>query len=186
MQTIYRKVNRRYVPIGLYEKEQQYLPNGAHLVIVKDGCTSTRYNISVVDAVVLAAVENVRTALVDALRAATELQPVQREYTPLEKRAWDAYKGIAGSPVGLQFEGVSVYNVVDKALEVLKKELLDGTIVTYLDENGYDCERERAREAGFVKGGTYTVVSTDVGNCSTSVKFYEIKGSWNSVMFEDI
>lgn len=125
MQTIYKKVNRRYIPIGLYEQEQQYLPIGAHLVIVSPGCTSTRYNIQVDEAVVLAAVQNVRKTLVDALDKATELQPVDREMTPLEKQAWAEYVRMAGIPRGLQFEGVSMSDIVDKALEVLKEELSD-------------------------------------------------------------
>jgi hypothetical protein len=123
METIYKKVNCRYIPIGLYNQEQQYLPNGAHLVIVSNCCTSTRYNIQVEDAVVLAAVNNVRKALIDALVSATELQPNDREMTELEKQAWEAYKGIAGSPKGLMFEGLSMSDVVDKAMEVLQKEL---------------------------------------------------------------
>ena len=53
---IFKKVNRRYTPVGLYDNEQQYLPIGAHLVIVSPSCTSTRYNISLDEAVVLAAV----------------------------------------------------------------------------------------------------------------------------------
>ena len=125
---IYKKVNRRYIPVGLYEPEQQYLPIGNHLVIVSPGCTSTRYNINVSDAVVLAAVQNVRKALVDALVKATELQPVDREMTSLEKQAWTEYVRIAGTPNGLMFEGLSMSDVVDKTLEVLKKELLERSV----------------------------------------------------------
>jgi len=121
--TIYKKVNRRYIPVGLYDQEQQYKPIGNHLVIVSPGCTSTRYNIQVDEAVVLAAVQNVRKALVDALDKSTELQPNDREMTSLEKQAWEAYKGIAGSPKGLMFEGVSMSDVVEKAMDVLQKEL---------------------------------------------------------------
>ena len=58
-----------------------------------------------------------------------------------------------------------------------------GTKVIYLDENGYDYQRKYAREAGFVKGQTYTVSRTNVGQSSTSVYFEEISGGWNSVMF---
>ena len=115
---IYKKVNRRYTPVGLYDNEQQYLPIGAHLVIVNPSCTSTRYNISLDEAVVLAAVQNVCKALVDALVAATELQPDRRRLTPLEEQAWAEYVKIAGTPKGLQFEGLSMSDVVDKALEV--------------------------------------------------------------------
>lgn len=131
--TIYKKVNRRYIPIGLYEPEQQYLPIGNHLVTVSPCCTSTRYNIAISEAVVLAAVQNVRTALVDALVKATELQPVDREMTVLEKQAWAEYVRIAGTPKGLQFEGLSMSDIVDKALEVLKKELKGLTCGTIED-----------------------------------------------------
>jgi hypothetical protein len=125
---IYKKVNRKYIPIGLYDQEQQYLPIGNHLVVVSPGCTSTRYNIQVDEAVVLAAVQNVRKALVDTLVAATELQPDRRRLTSLEEQAWDAYVGIAGTPKGLQFEGLSMSDIVDKALEVLKKELKERSL----------------------------------------------------------
>ena len=125
---IYKKVNRRYIPIGMYEPEQQYKPIGAHLVIVSPGCTSTRYNIQVDEAVVLAAVQNVRKALVDALDKATELQPDRRRLTPLEEQAWAEYVKIAGTPKGLRFEGLSMSDIVDKALEVLKKELKERSI----------------------------------------------------------
>lgn len=123
--TIYKKVNRKYIPVGLYDNEQQYLPIGAHLVIVSPGCTSTRCNISVDEAVVLAAVQNVRKALVDALDKATVMQPKEREYTDLEKQGLAAYVAIAGLPIGLVFEGLRMGDIVDKALEVLKKELSD-------------------------------------------------------------
>lgn len=125
---IFKKVNRKYIPIGLYDQEQQYLPIGNHLVIVSPSCTSTRYNIQVDEAVILAAVQNVRTALVDALVAATELQPVDREMTTLEKQAWAEYVKIAGTPKGLMFEGLSTSDIVDKALGVLKKELLEKSV----------------------------------------------------------
>lgn len=61
-----------------------------------------------------------------------------------------------------------------------------GTKVVYLDENGYPTQREHAREAGFIKGQTYTVSWTDVGQSSTSVYFEEISGGWNSVLFGQI
>ena len=120
---IYKKVNRKYIPIGLYDQEQQYFPIGAHLVIVSPGCTSTRYNISLDEAVVLAAVQNVRTALVDALREAVVMQPSKRELNALEQRGREAYIDIAGLPVMLAFEGLSMNEIADKALDVLMEEL---------------------------------------------------------------
>jgi len=126
--TIYKKVNRRYIPIGLYDQEQQYLPMGNHLVIVSPGCTSTRYNIQVDEAVVLAAVQNVRKALVDTLYNAVVMQPSKRELNVLEQRGRDAYIDIAGLPVMLAFDGVSMSDVVDKVLEVLKEELKERSV----------------------------------------------------------
>jgi len=61
-----------------------------------------------------------------------------------------------------------------------------GTVVEYLDTNGYDYEPIAARDNGFVKGNLYTVKSTDVGHSRTKVEFFEIKGSYNSVMFKDV
>jgi hypothetical protein len=127
-ETIYRKVNHRYIPIGVYEPEQQYKPIGAHLVIVSPGCTSTRYNISLDEAVVLAAVQNVRKALVDALTKAVVMQPSKRELNALEYRGQEAYIAVAGLPVMLAFEGLSMSDLVDKALEVLKRELLEKSV----------------------------------------------------------
>ena len=58
-----------------------------------------------------------------------------------------------------------------------------GTVVYFLDENGYDSERERAREH-LVKGQVLTVSEIDVGVWSSSVEFEELPGKWfNTVMF---
>lgn len=60
-----------------------------------------------------------------------------------------------------------------------------GHKVVYLDENGYEGDRNYAREKGFVKGGVYEVKHTEVGSCHTSVYFHDMIGGHNSVMFED-
>ena len=58
-----------------------------------------------------------------------------------------------------------------------------GTVVYFLDENGYDSEREHAREH-LVKGQVLTVSEIDVGGWSSSVEFEELPGKWfNTVMF---
>jgi hypothetical protein len=61
----------------------------------------------------------------------------------------------------------------------------NGHKVVYLDENGYEGDRNYARDNGFVKGEVYEVNYTDVGGCHTSVYFHDMIGGHNSVMFED-
>ena len=61
----------------------------------------------------------------------------------------------------------------------------NGDKVVYLDENGYEGDRNYARDKGFVKGQVYVVKYTDVGSSCTYVTFHDMVGSHNSVMFED-
>lgn len=69
-----------------------------------------------------------------------------------------------------------------------KLRLLDiyspaGTKVTFIDENGYDFDREQARKY-FTKGQVLTVKRIDVESWSSSVTFEELPGKWfNTVMF---
>lgn len=60
-----------------------------------------------------------------------------------------------------------------------------GHCVVYLDENGYDIEREYARKAGLVRGEIYQVAYTDVYSSSTDVCIIGYTGLFNSVMFDD-
>jgi hypothetical protein len=58
-----------------------------------------------------------------------------------------------------------------------------GTTVYFLDENGYDSDREMARKH-FTKGQALTVKDVDVGSWSSTVTFKELPGKWfNTVMF---
>jgi hypothetical protein len=52
----------------------------------------------------------------------------------------------------------------------------------FLNEHGYDVERERAREH-FIIGQPYTVKKFNLGGYSSSIEFVGVSGSWNSVMF---
>jgi hypothetical protein len=69
-----------------------------------------------------------------------------------------------------------------------KFKLLDiyspaGTKAYFIDENGYDSQREEARKF-FTKGQVLTVKRIDVESWSSSVTFEELPGKWfNTVMF---
>ena len=58
-----------------------------------------------------------------------------------------------------------------------------GTVVYYLDENGYEGDREYARKF-MQKYQILTIKQTNIGGWRTVVEFEEIPGKWfNSVMF---
>jgi len=49
---------------------------------------------------------------------------------------------------------------------------------------GYDGGQEAARKAGLVRGRVYSVRSMQVGQSSTYVELYGVRGQFNSVHFE--
>lgn len=58
-----------------------------------------------------------------------------------------------------------------------------GTVVYFLDQNGYESQREDAR-GYFTKGQALTISNIDVDSWSSTVTFKELPGKWfNTVMF---
>lgn len=60
-----------------------------------------------------------------------------------------------------------------------------GTKVKFINRNGYDAERERANEIIGTEQ-TLTVFRCLIGHSRSNYVFDEIKGEWNTVMFEKI
>ena len=116
MTAIYKKVGRRYVEIGAYEPEAAFHRHGSHLVVCTPGREITRYNVKPDHAAVMAALEYVRDAVEAAMDAATYSQPDRRQLSEKENAGMNAYLTIAGNPQCLQFEGVSMCDVVDAAI----------------------------------------------------------------------
>ena len=50
-------------------------------------------------------------------------------------------------------------------------------------DGGYEAEQKRAEEH-LELGKIYTIRQMTVGQSSTHIEFYEIKGQWNSVFFD--
>lgn len=61
-----------------------------------------------------------------------------------------------------------------------------GKRVCYLNRNGYDSQREYAARQGLTEGMVLTVKRCSVGSCSSEYTFYEVNGSYNTVMFEEV
>lgn len=130
MTPIYKKQGRRYVEIGVYDNEALYYPHGAHLIWSRPGGALTHYNIEPADAALLAAAARMREPMVEAMRKtdAMELKPAanRRPLTKLERKAWDAYKAIAGAPQSLYLEGKSLHDVVQAGIDVLIEAVKKG------------------------------------------------------------
>jgi len=60
-----------------------------------------------------------------------------------------------------------------------------GTKVRWVDHNGYEYERARAR-AAFDIERVYTVKCCTIGHSSSTYEFEDQDGKWNTVMFEKV
>ena len=71
----------------------------------------------------------------------------------------------------------------EEIYEIMDYNLPPGSIVYFLDENGYDTERENARMF-FTKHQKLTIYHSSIGNWRTDIEFVECPGNWfNSAMF---
>ena len=70
----------------------------------------------------------------------------------------------------------------DNLYDVL--EAPPGTLLTFLNYNGYECDREYSKRAGLVEGEQYALHHVDVGSWSSTVVLVGVKGEFNSVMFK--
>lgn len=115
---IYKKVGRRYVEIGTYDDEQLHYPHGAHLVWSRPGGVLTRYSIEPADAALLAASQRMYDAMLEAMRNADRWEP-DHALKAKEKKAWEAYKAIAGEQSALRLKGPSLHDVVQAGIDAL-------------------------------------------------------------------
>lgn len=83
MTTFYKKVGRRYVPVSEYNSElMDALPEGDHLISVRVGLTSRRYDVDAALAPMIAAGLYAEDAVSRAIYNAMELRPEPAKMTP--------------------------------------------------------------------------------------------------------
>jgi hypothetical protein len=71
----------------------------------------------------------------------------------------------------------------DNVMEIVDIYVQPGTVVYYLDENGYEGDREYARKF-MQKYQILTVRDSDIGGFRTELEFEELPGKWfNHAMF---
>ncbi len=85
----YEKIGRRYKPV--YEYDQTLMdafPKGAHLVLCYPGGKSTRYNINIDYAPLIAAGRIAEDAVCEAIVKAQELKPQKQPITERQRELW--------------------------------------------------------------------------------------------------
>lgn len=125
---IYRKVGRRYVPVGNTELVHYYA-NGFYLVHVNGGVTKRWPTVEPDNAPVLAAMKLAEQDLCDLIRSESEARPRARDLTAKEKQAVAAMQKILGADgfPSMVIESASeiARNVVRKVMESANQPCTD-------------------------------------------------------------
>lgn len=93
----YEKVGRRYKPVYEYDQTlMDAMPKGAHLVCVYPGGKSTRYNVDISYAPMIAAGRVAEDAICSAIHKASEAKPKSNPITERQRKAWQEMKAAFG------------------------------------------------------------------------------------------
>ena len=123
----YEKVGRRYKPVYEYDSVlMDALPKGNHLISVYPGGKSTRYNVDVDYAPLIAACRVAEDAISKAIMNATEIRRQQRHekgtpLTPEQKAAWERLVEVFG-PDAKQLEWPSARECAEAGAKALQAE----------------------------------------------------------------
>ena len=123
-QTLYVKKGRKYVPVREHAPEvYDSLPFGQYVVTVSEGSTRLKRVDTPASAEVLAAVEQMREAMQDAMREAnTSKLDSSTPLTPEQQAAADALRKSLGTQM-VTYRGASMSDVVDAGVKVLLQGL---------------------------------------------------------------
>lgn len=123
-QTLYIKRGRRYIPVREHSSEvYDSLPHGQYVVTVTTGSTRLRRVDTPATDEVLAAVEQLREAMQDAMREAnTSKLDSSTPLTPEQQAAAEKLRRSLGN-LTVTYRGASMSDVVDAGLKVLLNQL---------------------------------------------------------------
>jgi hypothetical protein len=116
--TLYEKRGRRYYP-AREEIEWDSWPEGYHLVHVRPGWKSIRYNVTPDNPAVLAALKSFEELLVISVQEQLNLRPQDTPVTPKQRAAWSALSAALGKEAVLS--RASTNEAVQKAIEEFRK-----------------------------------------------------------------
>lgn len=131
----YRKVGRRYQPLGVYDLSDSY-PQGCHLVVVDNDCRYTRFDIkpdiAAVEAIKKLCAAEITQIIADATAANVANDNARRktdkQYQAKCERAWRAYHDIMGDDSPVWLSRGTCADMAEKIVEKLidKARKLDG------------------------------------------------------------
>lgn len=118
----YIKKGRRYEPVMEYDNDLSHaFPYGAHLVFVKPGLQSRKYNIDPALAPMIAAAYYARDAMTQAVYEASQVQPGTKPITEEQRAAWEHIKKAFGDD-RYHLTWPSAADVVDLGLKAMEEE----------------------------------------------------------------
>lgn len=122
-QTFYKKVGRRYVAISEYDSElMDGLPQGDHLISVRVGMTSRRYNVDTALAPMIAAGLYAEDAICRRIQEETELRPANREIDEDTQRRWKEFISTIPEEFRFMFTHGSARDAAEAGVKAMQEE----------------------------------------------------------------
>lgn len=126
MTTFYIRKDGKYKAVSESEYwSEDTIPLGFHLVEVKPGSTSWKFRINPDLVEFTAAMSIARDAMLSKMNEVNQLKVAEKTY-PLHLRqkatkAWNAWKEIMGEDIPIQFEGVSMSDIIEAGLKAIQE-----------------------------------------------------------------
>lgn len=117
MTTLYEKRGRRYYPVA-EERRWDAFTKGAHLVVCTPGFQTTRHNIDLDHAGLLAAAEPLREQITKLVMEKLSMRPSKRPVTQQQLEAWEAFRSAMGND-GYIVEYLSAAELADAVVELI-------------------------------------------------------------------
>lgn len=124
----YEKKGSRYYPVSEYDHDlMSALPKGAHMIMVYPGGQSTKYNVDINYAAMIAAGRLAEDVISKAVMNAGEIRRQRRgdssPLTPEQKQAWEHLVEVFG-PEAKQLEWPSARECAEAAVKAMEEEAM--------------------------------------------------------------
>ena len=118
----YEKVGRKYEPVYEYDQTlMDAMPKGAHLIMCYPGGKSTRYNVNIDYAPMIAAGRVAEEAMLSAMHKRSEGRPSKVPLTERQRKAWEELKEAFGDDM-FYITYPSPMDIVQEGLKAMQDE----------------------------------------------------------------
>jgi hypothetical protein len=118
----YEKVGRKYEPVYEYDQTlMDAMPKGAHLIMCYPGGKSTRYNVNIDYAPMIAAGRVAEEAMLSAMHKRSEGRPSKVPLTERQRKAWEELKEAFGDDM-FYITYPSPMDIVEEGLKAMQDE----------------------------------------------------------------